>query len=108
MLSVMKLEEFIEITNLLAYYKNLLSEKQKEYLIAHFEDDFSLSEIASNNNVSRQAVHDNIKRGTAVLKEYEEKLGFYKREKDIYEALNWLKKDFKKENLDDVIKEYFK
>lgn len=104
----MKLEEFIEITNLLVYYKNLLSEKQKEYLIAHFEDDFSLSEIANNNNISRQAVHDNIKRGAAILKEYEEKLGFYKREKEIYEALNDLKKDFKKENLDDIIKEYFK
>jgi len=104
----MELEEFVEVSNLLIYYKNLLSGKQKEYLIDHFEDDFSLSEIAKNNNVSRQAVYDNIKRGIAVLRDYEEKLGFYRKEKELYEALNLLKKDLKTDKLEKIIKKYFK
>ena len=59
----MELDEFLEVSTLLDYYRNLLSDKQKEYLINHFEEDLSLSEIAKNNGVSRQAVYDNIKRG---------------------------------------------
>ena len=56
----MELDEFLEVSTLLDYYRNLLSDKQKEYLINHFEEDLSLSEIAKNNGVSRQAVYDNI------------------------------------------------
>ncbi|VEH37981.1 putative DNA-binding protein [Fusobacterium varium] len=61
---MMELDEFLEVSTLLDYYKNLLSDKQREYLINHFEEDLSLSEIAKNNNVSRQAVYDNIKEGS--------------------------------------------
>ena len=66
----MILDEFIEIANLLEIYSPLLSEKQREYLEDHFENDLSISEIAKNNNVSRQAIFDNIKRGVALLYEY--------------------------------------
>ena len=55
----MILDEFIEIANLLEIYSPLLSEKQREYLEDHFENDLSISEIAKNNNVSRQAIFDN-------------------------------------------------
>ena len=44
----MILDEFIEIANLLEIYSPLLSEKQREYLEDHFENDLSLSEIAKN------------------------------------------------------------
>ena len=44
----MILDEFVEIANLLEIYSSLLSEKQKEYLEDHFENDLSLSEIAKN------------------------------------------------------------
>ena len=75
---IMILDKFVEIANLLEIYSSLLSEKQKEYLEDHFENDLSLSEIAKNNNVSRQAIYDNIKRGVALLYDYESKLRFYK------------------------------
>ena len=100
---MMELDEFLEVSTLLDYYKNLLSDKQREYLINHFEDDLSLSEIAKNNDVSRQAVYDNIKRGIKLLKDYEEKLGFHEKEKQVYQELLELKKDFKIEKLDDII-----
>ena len=99
----MILDEFVEIANLLEIYSSLLSEKQKEYLEDHFENDLSLSEIAKNNNVSRQAIYDNIKRGVALLYDYESKLKFYQMKKNIREELVNLKEDFTKENLEKII-----
>lgn len=101
----MELKEFIEIANLLDIYSELLSGKQKEYLIDHFENDLSLSEIAKNNNVSRQAVYDNIKRGVAVLNEYENKLEFYEKKKKLLAELRYLKENFAIEKLDKIIDE---
>lgn len=103
----MELDEFLEVSTLLDYYRNLLSDKQKEYLINHFEEDLSLSEIAKNNGVSRQAVYDNIKRGIKQLREYEEKVGFHKREKKLYSELLELKDNFKIEKLDEIIEKLF-
>lgn len=103
----MELDEFLEVSTLLDYYRNLLSDKQKEYLINHFEEDLSLSEIAKNNGVSRQAVYDNIKRGIKQLRDYEEKLGFHEREKRVYRELLELKEDFKIERLDEIIEKLF-
>ncbi|MDO4589053.1 MAG: sigma factor-like helix-turn-helix DNA-binding protein [Fusobacterium sp.] len=103
----MELSEFLEVSTLLDYYKNLLSDKQREYLVNHFEEDLSLSEIAKSNSVSRQAVYDNIKRGIKLLKEYEEKLGFYKRERELYSKLKDLRDEFKVEKLDNILDSYF-
>ncbi len=99
----MILDEFIEIANLLEIYSPLLSEKQREYLEDHFENDLSISEIAKNNNVSRQAIFDNIKRGVALLYDYEDKLKFYQLKKNIRGELVKLKEDFTKENLEKII-----
>lgn len=60
-------------------FRNLffsLSEKQKEYLEDHFENDLSLSEIAKIIMLG-QAIYDNIKRGVALLYDYEDKLKFF-------------------------------
>ncbi|MBF1191382.1 YlxM family DNA-binding protein [Fusobacterium periodonticum] len=101
----MILDEFIEIANLLEIYSPLLSEKQREYLEDHFENDLSISEIAKNNNVSRQAIFDNIKRGVALLYEYENKLKFYQIKQDIREKLIDLKEDFTEEKLENIIED---
>ena len=55
-------------------YKNLLTDKQKSYFEDYYFMDLSLSEIAINNNVSRNAVFDQIKRVEKALLDYEEKL----------------------------------
>ncbi|MGL4253042.1 MAG: YlxM family DNA-binding protein [Fusobacteriaceae bacterium] len=103
----MELEEILEISVLFNYYKNLLSGKQKEYLADYLEDDLSLSEIAKNHEVTRQAVYDNIRRGIKLLYEYEEKIGFYKKECEIETELENLKKDMKIENIDKIIEKMF-
>lgn len=99
----MILDKFVEIANLFEIYSSLLSEKQKEYLEDHFENDLSLSEIAKNNNVGRQAIYDNIKRGIALLYDYEDKLKFYQTKKDIREELMNLKENYTKEKLEKII-----
>ena len=99
----MILDKFVEIANLFEIYSSLLSEKQKEYLEDHFENDLSLSEIAKNNNVSRQEIYDNIKRGIALLYDYEDKLKFYQIKKNIREELMNLKENYTKEKLEKII-----
>ena len=99
----MILDKFVEIANLFEIYSSLLSEKQKEYLEDHFENDLSLSEIAKNNNVSRQAIYDNIKRGIALLYDYEDKLKFYQIKKNIREEIMNLKENYTKEKLEKII-----
>jgi predicted DNA-binding protein YlxM (UPF0122 family) len=61
---------------LLDFYGKLLTKRQADILDIYVNDDYSLSEIAENFGVSRQAVHDMIKSGMAALRSCEEKLGF--------------------------------
>lgn len=63
-----------EICALYDLYSNLLTEKQKNYFEDYYFMDLSLAEIAENNNVSRNAVFDQIKRTVNALNEIEEAL----------------------------------
>ena len=67
------------VNNLLDLYKDLLTDKQQEVMDMYFLYDLSLSEIAENENITRQAVRDLIKKGERKLFEYEEKLLFMKK-----------------------------
>lgn len=70
----MSLEKTIYIGQLFSFYKSLLTEKQRDMLSLYYEEDFSLSEIAEEFDISRQGVHDSIKRGEKSLKVYEDSL----------------------------------
>lgn len=90
------MEKHVEISMLCQIYGKLLTEKQYELINDYYNNDLSLSEIAENNNITRQAVRDIIKKGENKLFEYEEKLLFMKRmlnqEKQIQEILVELSK----------------
>lgn len=73
------MEEKVKISMLCQLYGKLLTEKQFIFLEDYYNNDLSLSEIAENNNITRQAVRDIIKKGEKKLFEYEEKLLFMKR-----------------------------
>ena len=73
------MEKKVEISMLWQIYGKLLTEKQYEYIDYYYNEDLSLSEIAENNNITRQAVRDIIKKGERKLFEYEEKLLFMKK-----------------------------
>ncbi len=90
------MEEKIKISMLIQTYGKLLTEKQYQILNDYYNNDLSLSEIAQNHDITRQAVRDIIKKGEKKLFEYEEKLLFMKRtletEKRIEKALKELTK----------------
>ena len=73
------MEKKVEISMLWQIYGKLLTEKQYEYIDYYYNNDLSLSEIAENDNITRQAVRDIIKKGERKLFEYEEKLLFMKK-----------------------------
>ena len=70
------MEEKIKMSILCGIYGNLLTDKQYQILDDYYNNDLSLSEIAENNEITRQAVNDMINKGKAKLVEYEEKLHF--------------------------------
>ena len=60
---------------LLDFYESLLSARQADILDLHWNEDYSLAEIAENFDISRQAVHDAIKNGCSQMERFEEQLG---------------------------------
>ena len=90
------MEKKVEVSMLCQLYGKLLTNKQYEFIDDYYNNDLSLSEIAENNNITRQAVRDIIKKGEKKLFEYEEKLLFMKRtlnqERKIEKALAELTK----------------
>ncbi len=65
----------IELAWLTAFYGGLLTDKQRQVLTLHCEEDLSLGEIAQEAGISRQGVHDMLTRATQRLFDMEEKLG---------------------------------
>ena len=106
------MEKNIEISILSQIYKNTLTEKQFEILDEYYNNDFSLSEIAENNEITRQAVRDIIKKGERKLFEFEEKLLFMKKtinqEKQIQHILfnlNKIQKDSSDKKVESILEE---
>lgn len=65
------------------YYGELFTDKQKEYFTDYYFNNLTLQEIADNNNVSKNAVHKNIKDILQKLDYYESKLNLYSNKKKI-------------------------
>ena len=69
------LEKKVDLAFLAAFYGGLLTEKQRQVLSLHCEEDLSLGEIAQEVGISRQAVHETLARASARLREMEGALG---------------------------------
>lgn len=63
------------------FYGELLNDKQREYFEDYYFNNLSLGEISENVDVSRNAIHKNIKGSEEKLYFYEEKLGLYQKRK---------------------------
>lgn len=77
------------------FYGPLLTPKQQEILSLYYENDWSLTEIAREKNVTKQAIYDLIRRADKSLQEYEARLGLVKKFQNtrqkltaVYELLN--------------------
>lgn len=70
------LKDLHSIALLFDFYGPLLTQRQQELVRSYYLEDLSLAEIAGEGGISRQAVHDLVKRSEAALHDYEERLGF--------------------------------
>lgn len=91
------MEEKIRISMLLQIYGKLLTEKQFEFMDYYYNEDLSLSEIAENQNITRQAVREILAKSKNKLEEYEEKVMFYEKINKINSILDKLEKTNQKE-----------
>ncbi|MBR0412224.1 MAG: DNA-binding protein, partial [Eubacterium sp.] len=57
----------LEVSYLLDFYGEVLTQKQHDFLVYYYDEDLSLSEIAENEGITRQGVRDAIKRAEAQL-----------------------------------------
>lgn len=90
------MENQILLCILYDYYGELLTDKQKQYFKDYYFENLSLSEMSENYNISRNAIHKNIK-------ETEDKLLYYEKVLKLYEKNKKIKKIIT--NLDDDLKE---
>ena len=61
------MEKNLKVSTLLDFYTALLTENQRQVLNLYYNEDFSLSEIAQNLKITRQGVHDTIKKAEGQL-----------------------------------------
>lgn len=73
------MDEVLEQALLYDFYGELLNDHQKEIYEQFILEDFSLSEIAEAEGISRQGVHDLVKRCQKALEGYEAKLHLVRR-----------------------------
>ena len=84
------------------YYKELLTEKQRNYFEEYYFNDFSLQEIGENEKVSRNAVFNQVKNVEEKLEEFESKLSLYKNGLRIRDLIKDLDKE-KREEIERLI-----
>ncbi|WP_026651115.1 YlxM family DNA-binding protein [Butyrivibrio proteoclasticus] len=100
------MEKIVEQGLLYDFYGELLTKHQKDIYEAAVYNDMSLTEIADEHGISKQGVHDLIKRCTGTLKGYEDKLHMIRR----FEAIRSDAKELEKlsNNSDDLSYEEFR
>ena len=89
------MQDRIYITNLYDIYGELLTQKQKDYFEDYYFDNLSLSEISENYNVSRNAVHKQIKETEEKLNHFENILKIYEKNKKIEKLCDKIDEDTK-------------
>lgn len=77
---------------LYGFYQLLLTSKQREIFELYYANDYSLSEIAEELKVSRNAIWDTLKNVIEKLEEYECKLHLYQNDRLLKNKLNELEK----------------
>lgn len=83
----------LDISLLLDFYGDMLTDKQKDVVELYYNEDLSLAEIAAHSQITRQGVRDSIKRAESVLLDLEERLGLAKKFRSIQEGLDMIVRD---------------
>ena len=100
------MEEKVEQTYLYDFYGELLNEHQRQIYEDFVLNDLSLGEIASEEGISRQGVHDLVKRCSQTLKGYEEKLHLVEKFVSVREKVKQIDElldGYEKENAEELV-----
>lgn len=105
----MEFDKNVNISLLLDFYGEMLSEKQRETAELYYNEDLSLAEISDITGLTRPGVRDRLVKSEAILCNLEKKLGLLARFEtmkqeisDITSELDSLKKG-SQANLEDII-----
>lgn len=82
-----EMDKIVEKGLLFDFYGPLLTEHQQKIYKEVILDDYTLSEVAEDEGISRQSVHDLIKRCDRQLEDYEKKLGLVSRFQQIQQKI---------------------
>ena len=93
------LEKNVRLSSLYDLYKDLLTEKQRQYFEEYYFNDESLKEVAENFNVSRNAIYLSLKEVEEALEDFESKLSLKSNQEKREELLNKLKTNADKDSL---------
>lgn len=77
----MEIEKTKRINDLIDFYGKLLTKNQLNILELYYMEDLSLKEISDELNITRNAVHDSLKRSLIILEDYEVKLKLLEKDK---------------------------
>ena len=78
----------VYLNDLYDLYNKLLSDHERLIFEDYYHNDLSLSEIADNENVTRNAIHKSLKTTESKLIDYEYKLKLYEKKKIILKAID--------------------
>ena len=87
------MDEVIYLNNLYDCYKDLLTDKQRNYFCDYYQDNLTLSEMSLNYGISRNAIHRQIKKIAELLEFYESKLSIISKNNEIMDLIKSTKND---------------
>ena len=100
---VIVMETFVKQTLLYDFYGELLTDRQKQIYESVVLEDQSLREASEEFGISRQGVHDMIKRCTAILEDYEDKLHLVERFVSIREEVRQIRKAAQTAGIEEIV-----
>lgn len=97
------MRELIYYNNLYDHYHELLTPTQRKYFEDYYFKNLSLSEMAENYDVSRNAIYKQLQIVLKKLDQYEEKLGLFKRKSTMEILINKIDDDNLKKKIRDSL-----
>ena len=97
------MKELVYYTMLYDIYGSLLTDKQKEYFEAYYFNNLSLSELATKYNISRNAIHKQLKETIKRLENYEDNLRLAKKNEMLENIIKTISDEEIKRKLQEVI-----
>lgn len=99
----------VNMSLLIDFYGDMLSEKQREAMELYYNEDLSLSEVADITGLTRPGVRDRLLKSENILRNLEEKLGLLRRFEEMTGEIERITKELeshkngKNIDLDDII-----